>query len=87
MMDERMDLDEPMSRVLVVGLWLSLDLNPQELVSFTIIRVRIHERGLSHVMKLVGTTDPNVQQSLPSTFQVSLELDTYHYDTICWNIH
>jgi aminopeptidase C len=43
----------------------SLDQNPQALVSTKIARVRIHERGLTHAMKLMGSTEPNVQQSPP----------------------
>jgi len=48
-----------------VGKQLSLDQNPQVLISTTIARVKIHERGLTHVAKLAGSTEPNVQQSPP----------------------
>jgi hypothetical protein len=44
------------------GLRFSLDQNPQVLISATITRVRINERGLTNVAKLVGSVEPNVQQ-------------------------
>jgi hypothetical protein len=56
----------PVALIPFVGLRLSLDQNPQALVSVTNSRVRIHERGLIHVVKLIGSVEPNVQQSLHS---------------------
>jgi hypothetical protein len=44
------------------GLRLLLDQNPQELFSSTIIGFRIHERGLNHVVELMGRAEPKVQQ-------------------------
>jgi hypothetical protein len=51
-----------------VGLLLSLNKNLHALVSTKIIGVRIHERGLTHVMKLMGNTEPNVQQKAKQKF-------------------
>jgi hypothetical protein len=44
-----------------VLLLLSLNQNPHALVSIAIVRVRIHERELTHVAKLAKSVEPNVQ--------------------------
>jgi hypothetical protein len=46
---------------LFVGIRLLLDQNAHALVSVTIPRVRIHEKGLTHVTKLTGSAKTNVQ--------------------------
>jgi hypothetical protein len=44
----------------IVGLLLLVDQNLQALFFATIVGVRIHERGLTHVIKVVGSIEPNV---------------------------
>jgi hypothetical protein len=63
----RVSNSRPVALIPFVGLRLSLDQNPQALVSATIFGVRIHERGLTHVAKLVGSAELNVQH-LQDTF-------------------
>jgi hypothetical protein len=54
-------LSEGISLIPNVGLRFPLDQNPHALISATISRVRIHERGLIHFVKLVGSDEPNFQ--------------------------
>jgi hypothetical protein len=55
----------PITLIPFVGLQLSLYQNPHELVSAIIVRVRIYNRGLTHVVKLVRSIETKVQHLKP----------------------